>query len=116
MNKVDAVRDRSLVDVLWASHDPAVSVSAHDGTGLEKLARIAAERLGGGYVDATLETNVGNGRLLSYLAAHAEVVKQDYVDSRVTLHCRIPRRFLNSMPREDTQVHLTNGNGDAASS
>jgi GTP-binding protein HflX len=117
LNKIDAVRDRSLVDVLKASHDPAVSVSARDGTGLEQLARIAGERLGEGYVDATLETNVGNGRLLSYLAAHAEVVRKDYVDSRVTLHCRIPRRFLNSLPGlnsvpgEDTLVHLTNGNG-----
>jgi GTPase len=113
LNKVDAVSDRSLVDVLRASHDPAVSVSAHEGTGLEQLARVAAERLGDGYVDATLETNVGNGRLLSYLAAHAEVFKQDYVDSRVTLHCRIPRRFLNSLPKGDTQIHVTNGHGAA---
>ena len=55
--------------------------------------------------------------LLLPLAAHAEVFQQDYVDSRVTLHCRIPRRFmnslpgLNSLPGEDTHVHLTNGNG-----
>ena len=111
LNKIDAVQDRSLVDVLRVSHDPAVSVSAHEGTGLEQLARIAGERLGDGYVETTLETNVANGRLLSYLAAHAEVVKQDYVDSRVTLHCRIPRRFLNSLPRNDTNVQLTNGNG-----
>lgn len=116
LNKVDAVRDRSLVDVLRASHDPSVSVSAAEKTGLDQLARIAAERLGDGYVDATLETSVGNGRLLSYLAAHAEVVRQDYVDSRVTLQCRIPRRFLNALPADDTHVHLTNGNGAVASS
>jgi GTP-binding protein HflX len=111
LNKIDALRDRSYLDVLRANHEPAVSVSAVERTGLEQLGRIVAERLGDGYVDATLETNVGNGRLLSYLAAHAEVVSQDYVDSRVTLQCRIPRRFLNTLPADDAQVHLANGNG-----
>jgi len=113
LNKVDNLRDRSYLDVLRANHDPAVSVSALERTGLDQLSRIVAERLADGYVDATLETGVGNGRLLAYLAAHAEVVRKEYDDSRVTLHCRIPRRFLNSLPAEDAQLHLTNGNGAA---
>jgi GTP-binding protein HflX len=113
LNKTDAVTDRSIIDVLRASHDPAVSVSAIEKTGLDQLARLVAERLGDGYVEATLETSVGNGRLLAYLAAHAEVVRKDYVDSRVTLLCRIPRRLLNKLPTDDTQIHLTNGNGTA---
>ena len=111
LNKADAVRDRSIVDVLRASHDPAVSVSAIEKTGIDQLARLVAERLGDGYVEATLETSVGNGRLLAYLAAHAQVVRQDYVDSRVRLLCRIPRRMLHTLPTDDTHVHLVNGNG-----
>ena len=39
-----------------------VSVSAIEKTGLDQLARLVAERLGDGYVEATLETSVGNGR------------------------------------------------------
>ncbi len=113
LNKADAVKDRSIIDVLRANHDPAVSVSALEKTGFEQLGRLVAERLGDGYVEATLETSVGNGRLLSYLAAHAEVLKQDYVDSRVTLQCRIPRRLLNTLPMSDANLHLTNGNGAA---
>ncbi|HLJ12416.1 MAG TPA: GTPase HflX [Planctomycetaceae bacterium] len=113
LNKIDAVRDRSYVDVLRASHEQAVSVSAVERTGLEQLSAIVRERLGEGYVDATLETSVGNGRLLAYLAAHAEVVRHEYVDSRVTLFCRIPRRFLNSLPGDDARVHLTSANGAA---
>ena len=109
LNKTDALRNRSYLDVLRAHHDLAVSVSAAQKTGLEQLARVVAERLGEGYVDATLETGVGNGRLRSYLAAHAEIMREDYVDSRVTLHCRIPRRFLKSLPGDDLALHLTNG-------
>jgi GTP-binding protein HflX len=110
-NKIDALPNRSYLDVLRVRHPDAVSVSAVERTGMDQLARVVAERLADGYVDATLETGVGNGRLLAYLAAHAEVTRKDYVDSRVTLQCRIPRRYLNSLPGDDTSVHLTNGNG-----
>src|SRR5262249_3872852 len=110
-NKIDALPNRSYLDVLRVRHPDAVSVSAVERTGIEQLARVGAERLAAGYVDPTLETGVGNGRLLAYLAAHAEVTRKDYVDSRVTLQCRIPRRYLNSLPGDDTSVHLTNGNG-----
>jgi GTP-binding protein HflX len=113
-NKTDVLRDRSLLDVLRVSHEHAVSVSAVQRTGLEQLGQLVAERLADGYVEATLETGVGNGRLLAYLAAHAEVVRKDYVDSRVTLQCRISRRYLSTLPGEDTRVHLLNGNGAAS--
>src|SRR5579872_4502103 len=113
LNKADAVSDRSIIDVLRARHDSAVSVSALEKAGLQQLSRLVADRLSDGYVEATLETGVGNGRLLAYLAAHADVVRQDYVDSRVKLVCRIPRRLLKSLPVDDMQVHLTNGNGVA---
>lgn len=115
LNKIDALRDRSYLDALRAQHQAAVSVSAARRTGLDQLAAVVAERLGEGYVEATLETGVGNGRLLSYLSAHAEITRQEYDDSRVTLYCRIPRRFLNALPADDAQVHLTNGNGAAHS-
>ena len=35
--------------------------------------------------------------------------RQEYVDSRVKVHCRIPRRFLNTLPGEDLHVYLGNG-------
>ena len=109
LNKADMVQDHSVVDILRSGKSTSVTVSAKDGTGLEQLAHIVADRLGQGYVAATLETNVGNGRLMSYLAAHAEIVHQEFGDSRVTLQCRIPRRFLHSIPREDLHIEMTDG-------
>ncbi len=110
LNKIDAIHDRSVYDVLRLAHPDAISVSAVDGTGLDALAARVAERLGDGYLDAEVETHVGNGRLLAYLAAHADVTETDYSnDSRVTVSCRIPRRFLNNIDREDTTVAVRNG-------
>ena len=110
LNKIDAVEDHSLLDVLRRIHPQAVSVSARQKTGFEQLAEIVGERLSQGYVEATVETGVGNGRLFAYLAQHAEVTDKTYTDSRVTIRCRIPQRFLVTMPVQDTHVDVyTNG-------
>lgn len=107
LNKVDALPDRSYLDALRANHPLAVSVSAVAKTGLDQLARIVAEKLSDGYIETTFETSVGNGRLLAYLAAHAEVTRQEYTNSHVSLDCRIPRRFLHGLPDEELRNRLS---------
>lgn len=112
LNKIDAVEDRSLIDVLRAHHPNTVTVSAATGLGLDKLVPAVASRLGEGYVDAEIETGVGNGRLLSYIAAHGEVVDRTYADERVTVACRLPRRFIDSIPADNgTTVRVAAPNG-----
>lgn len=110
LNKVDAVRDRTIIDVLRAQYSNTVTVSAATGDGVEKLERLVAERLGPGYVEAEVETDVGNGRLLAYLARHGEIHDKHYVDNRVTVVCRLPRRFLEGMTLDEaTTVTVSNG-------
>ena len=106
LNKVDAVPDRSYIDVLKAHHPVSVAVSAIEKIGIDQLKRLVAEQLSGGYVEADLETSVANGRLFAYLAEHADVSRKEYHDSRVTLTCRIPRRFFQALPMDDLEVHL----------
>jgi GTP-binding protein HflX len=110
LNKLDAVEDRSLVDVLRGRHANSVTVSAATGAGLDRLAQEVANRLGEGHVDAVMETSVGNGRLFAYLSEHAEVTNKEYHDSRVTMDVRIPRRFLHSVLADpDVDVRGTDG-------
>ncbi|MFN0055150.1 MAG: GTPase HflX [Planctomycetales bacterium] len=109
LNKIDAIPNRSYLDALRANHPQAISVSAAQRLGLDQLARLAAERLSDGYVETTFETSAGNGRLLAYLAAHADVTRQEYHDSSVTLDCRIPRRYLPGLPDADLRSRLLNG-------
>ena len=107
LNKVDAVEDPSFIDVLRAHHSDTVTISAADGTGMEKLVTEVASRLGEGYVEADIETGIGNGRVLSYIAAHGEVTDRTYTDERVTLACRLPRRFINSLAADaDTTIRF----------
>jgi GTP-binding protein HflX len=49
---------------------------------------------------------IDNGRLMAYLAAHGEVLSRRYHDgNRVTLHCRVPQKYL-AVLREDSSVQI----------
>ncbi len=110
LNKVDAVQDRSLIDVLRGRHPHTVTISAVEGTGLDRLAAMVAERLGQGYLDVKLETAVGNGKLFAFLSEHADVQDREYHDDRVTMRVRIPRRFANVLV-DDPQNIVRNADG-----
>ncbi len=107
-NKSDACEDRSLVDVLRARHENSVVVSAKTGYGLDALTRAVSEKLTGHYVEARIETGVGNGRLHAYLAEHASVTNTEYTDSRVTYECRLPRTIVSRLNGDDTSVWVRN--------
>jgi GTP-binding protein HflX len=110
LNKVDALEDRSLLDVLRGRHPNTVSVSAVEGTGLDKLAAMVAERLGQGYLHVKVDTPVGNGKLFAFLSEHADVQDREYHDDRVTITVRIPRRFANVLV-DDPQNVVRNADG-----
>ncbi len=115
LNKADAVADRTLIDILRANHPDAISMSAKTGLGLDRLARYVADKLSNGYIDAEIEAGVGNGRLYAYLNAHAEVHDTQYADSRVTYHCRIPRRFYSGIKDDaDTRITVVGSGNEAA--
>jgi GTPase len=110
LNKIDAAQDRSLVDVLRARFPEAVTVSAKERTGLEKLSRAVSEHLADGYLQARVETDAGNGRVHAYLSEHAEVTNTEYHDSRVTFECRIPKRFAFGLSKVGAEVTCLDGN------
>ena len=99
LNKIDKAeaQGRTTLDVLRHEHPSAVKVSAVTRQGLDDLAAAVTNRLGSGYVQAEIDTGAGNGKLLSFLARHAEVTDRTYHDSRVTLRCTLPRAFADRM-------------------
>ncbi|GDY10310.1 GTPase HflX [Planctomycetia bacterium] len=114
LNKVDAVVDRSVVDVLRAKHVDCVCVSARDRLGLDQLEAAIVARLGGGIVIAEVETSAGNGKLFAFLSQCADVTDRVYDESnRVRLTCRIDRRYLSKLAAEGDVVTLRDTFGRA---
>jgi GTP-binding protein HflX len=111
LNKLDRVTDRSYLDVLMRHHPRAVAVSAATGQGLPALADAVVEALAADFAEAEVETGAGNGRLLAYLSAHAEIYRQQYRDSRVTIRCYLPRHLLHHIQGPDVNVRFL-GDGE----
>ncbi len=93
LNKIDAVEDRSMLDVLLARYPNAIAVSAVERTGFETLSKVIADRLAGGYDEIEIDAHPGNGRLLMFLKDRAEILSEEYVEERHRIRCRVPKRF-----------------------
>jgi GTP-binding protein HflX len=111
LNKVDRLEDRSYLDVLMSHHRQAVAVSAASGQGLDDLRDAVMEALSADFADTEIDLDAGNGRVLAYLAAHAEVYRQQYHDNRVTLRCYLPRHLVHHIQEPDVQIRLLENNG-----
>jgi GTP-binding protein HflX len=114
LNKVDCLSDRSYLDVLLSHHRQAVAVSAATGQGLDELREAVIEALGEDFADTEIDMAAGNGRVLAYLAAHAEVYRQQYHDNRVTVRCLLPRHLVHHIQEPDVHIRLLSPNGEAA--
>jgi GTP-binding protein HflX len=97
LNKVDAVADRSFVDVLRALYPAAVPTSARNRTGLAELERRVTDELAREFVDVEISTSAGNGKLLAYLQSHAIEHSRIYEDGRVKVQCRLRQENLGQV-------------------
>ena len=109
LNKTDRVSDPSFLQVLQTHHPRAVAVSAVKRQGLDELQSAVIEMLAADFADAAVEVDAGNGKVLSYLAAHAEIYRQEYDGDRVLIRCHLPRRLLHHIKGPDVQVRFLDG-------
>jgi len=105
LNKADRVPDRSFLDVLRAHHRDSVTISASGGDGLDRLEQAVREALNERALDAQVEIGVENGRVLAYLAQHAQIQHRTYDEDRVALQCRLPRRCLDFLSENGARVN-----------
>jgi GTP-binding protein HflX len=111
LNKVDLLADRSYLDVLMKHHPRAVAVSAATGQGLDALREAVMEMLSADFADAEVQTDAGNGRVIAYLSAHAEIYRQEYDDNQVTIRCFLPRYLLHHIQGPDVRVRFVEHDG-----
>lgn len=116
-NKIDALTDSTRLDGLFERYPHAVGISAKSGLGMSRLASMVSDMLSRDFLDVDVETEIGNGRLLAYLAAHGEVLSKQFSETRVLVHCRIPQRHLDHIRDGQTTVrpHQVNGHAVAIS-
>jgi GTP-binding protein HflX len=123
LNQIDAIEDPGTLEMLKQRFPAAIPISAHTGEGMSRLAAAVSDALTQHFLDVDIEMGVSNGRLLAYLAKHGEILSRTYTDDRVSVHCRMPRKYLAPIPADEARIKLRlngielerNGNGHAIS-
>ena len=104
INKIDALPGPGRVEPILRRYPHGIPVSARTGQGLPAFALGVSEGLSRSFREVDIETSVDNGRLMAYLAAHGEILARSYRDSRVTIHCRLPQKYLGRIQGDGTLV------------
>jgi GTP-binding protein HflX len=109
LNQIDAVADHVTLDRLKERYPSAIAVSAKTGEGLNRLAAAVSDALTHHFLEVDVEADVANGRLLAALAKHGEILSRTYAEDRVSIHCRMPRKFLGTIAPAEAHIKLRNG-------
>ena len=97
LNKVDALKDSSIITFFQSKYDKVVSVSALTGNGLEKLKQEMVSFANRGVTEIKLECNAGNGKLLAYIYEHSQVLDRTFINSGVNFHILINEKNLSKL-------------------
>jgi len=81
------------------------------GQGLGELPEAVIGLLAAEFADVEIEVPAGNGRVLAYLAAHAEIYRQQYNDNHVVLRCYLPRHLVRHIQEPDVRVRVLGEGG-----
>jgi GTP-binding protein HflX len=111
LNKIDRVEDRSVLQVLRAHHPKAVEVSGLTGEGVGALEEAVMAALAAEFAEAEVVTDAGNGRVIAFLNANAEIYRQEFKDesNEVVIRCHLPRHLLHHIAGPTVKVRFLNG-------
>jgi GTP-binding protein HflX len=111
LNKIDRIADRADLNLLLASHPKAVGISGATGEGIDEFTATVVEALTADFVEAEVTAPAANGKVQAYLAAHAEVYRQEFKDGQVLIRCRLPRYLVRHVKAEGGELRTFEGNG-----
>ncbi len=105
LNKIDQrQKDTSLLQVLQAHHPRAVAISAFKGQGLDELRDAVIEMLSADFAQVSIDVDAGNGRVLAYLAAHADIYRQEFHDNRIKMFGSMPKHLVRHIQEPDVLI------------
>ncbi len=99
LNKVDVPSSISNLETLQTLYRDAISISAKTGYGLDRLAEVVTERYKGAELVVRVVCSQANGKLQSFLRAHAAIISEQYLDGNVLIEARLGKNQLVDLKR-----------------
>src|SRR5207237_3360282 len=87
------------------------TVSGLTGEGIERLEDAVMAALAAGFAEAEIVTDSGNGKVLAFLNANAEIYRQEFRDeaNEVVIRCHLPKHLLHHIEGPTVQVRFLDG-------
>lgn len=98
-NKVDQLEDKSKINYVIGHFSNAILISAARGINIFGLKKLIAEVTEKEFTGHTLELNIGESKLVSYLHENTEVLSTEYEDDRIVIKFRADKITLNKIQR-----------------
>ena len=106
LNKIDTDEGEAAFPEWRALHSDAIPVSAKTGRGLAELLKRVFDIVRGQLAEATLECDVTNGRMISYIESNTRVTDRQFLEDRVFFTATMGKQTLAELKRND-QVTVT---------
>ncbi len=106
LNKTDAIDSNADLQGVMHRYPNAIPVSARTREGLDRLAIGVSDALSRSFRDVEIQMGVENGKLMAFLARHGEILSKTYQDLVVTMHCRLPQKYLGRIDDPDVEIRL----------
>ncbi len=101
-NKVDLLEDEEYTQLFRSRYPDSLAISAQDGTGLEALKDLLAERFSTQDVEVSIALSYQDGKALDYLYKHGEVSDTDYQGESIRVKAKLPQRYVKALGRLTT--------------
>lgn len=105
-NKIDVLKDVSVIPLLQSNYKDCVMISAMTHQGIAELKRRILETIERHFLCVDLSCNPGNGKLIAYLHGHANIVSEQYVDEQVTFRLLIDKKVVQKIQAMDDSVQI----------
>jgi GTP-binding protein HflX len=97
LNKVDVLKDPSIIIFFKSKYDHIVTISALTGQDMEELKQVMINFADKGSTEIKLECGVNNGRLLAYIYENSRVLNRTFKNSSVYFHIVIEEKNLSRL-------------------
>jgi GTP-binding protein HflX len=103
-NKIDVVKDRTIVNELKKKYKNSVAISASRGINISELKEKLIEIITEGLEERTITTNQSNYRLISKLHEIGEVIEIKYTNNLIRVKIRFSLKRLSALEKLLAQI------------
>jgi GTPase len=101
LNKIDTPEGEQNFPEWRTLHPNAIPISAKTGRGVDRLLASVLAQVKGRMVEATLEADSANGRLLSFIETHCQILDRQFNGRRIILRATMSKKVCDDLMRND---------------